>query len=175
MNEMNFSAKMIGGALVGLYATPIKMQLGSVINGIVLAESFVPSPKLDFPGLKEVMAKYQAKAPELKIDPLGYGFVPFGYAAGQTLAQAVEATKSLDHVKISRDYMHKATLTRSWAISASARMVNGPSRGSSSPSSAVSRAMAASSQFRDGSRQVILWPPEYKTGDIAYPYDTARK
>jgi branched-chain amino acid transport system substrate-binding protein len=105
MNEMNFSAKMIGGALVGLYATPIKMQLGSAVNGIVLSESFVPSPKLDFPGLKEVLARYQAKAPELKIDPLGHGYVPFGYAAGQVLAQAVEATKSLDHVKLA-DYMH---------------------------------------------------------------------
>jgi branched-chain amino acid transport system substrate-binding protein len=30
-------------------------------------------------------------------------------------------------------------------------------------------------QFRDGSRQVILWPPEYKTGDIIYPYDAAKK
>ena len=28
-----------------------------------------------FPGLKDALAKYQAKAPELKIDPLGHSFV----------------------------------------------------------------------------------------------------
>ena len=51
------------------------------------------------------MKRYQAKAPELKTDPIGYAFVPFGYAAGQILAQAVTETKSLDHDKLA-DYMH---------------------------------------------------------------------
>src|SRR6516165_10413020 len=97
---------MLGGAMVGLFATPIKMQLGPLMNGLVFMESFVPSPKLlGIPGLKELLAKYQAKAPELKIDPLGYGYIPFGYGAGQVLAQAVEGTKSLDHDKLA-DYIH---------------------------------------------------------------------
>ena len=30
-------------------------------------------------------------------------------------------------------------------------------------------------QFKDGAKQPILWPPEYKTGEIIYPYDAARK
>ena len=90
IHETKFTAKMIGGAMVGLFATPIKMQLGPLMNGIVISESFVASPKLDFPGLHDMLKKYQAKAPELKIDPLGHGFAPFGYAAGQVLAQAVE-------------------------------------------------------------------------------------
>ena len=30
-------------------------------------------------------------------------------------------------------------------------------------------------QFRDGAKQPILWPPEYKTGDMIYPYADARK
>ena len=29
-------------------------------------------------------------------------------------------------------------------------------------------------QFRDGRKQIILWPPEYKTGDIVYPYGKAK-
>src|SRR5215469_8164275 len=87
-NEIDLKAKMFGGAMVGLFATPIKMQLGPLMNGLVFMESFVPSPKLlGLPGLKELLAKYQAKAPELKIDPLGYGYIPFGYGAGQVLAQ----------------------------------------------------------------------------------------
>ena len=75
-NEIDLKAKMFGGAMVGLFATPIKMQLGPLMNGIVFMESFVPSPKLTSPGLKDLLAKYQAKAPELKIDPLGYGYYP---------------------------------------------------------------------------------------------------
>ena len=96
-NEIGLTPKMFGGAMIGLLATPIKMQLGPLVNGLIIMESFIPAPTLDFPGLKAMLAKYQAKAPELKIDPLGYGFTPFAYAAGQVLAQAVEATKSLDH------------------------------------------------------------------------------
>jgi branched-chain amino acid transport system substrate-binding protein len=30
-------------------------------------------------------------------------------------------------------------------------------------------------QFRDTTHQVILWPAEYKTGTIIYPYQNARK
>ena len=29
-------------------------------------------------------------------------------------------------------------------------------------------------QFRDGSRTPILWPPEYKNGNIIYPYVAAQ-
>jgi len=103
--ETNLNAMMLGGSMVGMLSSAIKMQLGPLLNGLVFMENFPPSPKLDFPGLKEVLAKYQAKAPSLGIDPLGYGFTPFAYAAGEVLAQAVEATKSLDHVKLA-DYIH---------------------------------------------------------------------
>jgi len=96
-NEMGLNTKM--------FATPIKVQLGPLMNGLVIMESFIPAPTLDFPGLKAMLEKYQAKAPSLGIDPLGYGFTPFAYAAGQVLAQAVEATKSLDHDKLA-DYVH---------------------------------------------------------------------
>ena len=66
-DEIDLKAKMFGGALVGLFATSIKMELGTLLNGIVFNENFVPSPKLlDLPGLKDVMAKYQARASELK-------------------------------------------------------------------------------------------------------------
>ena len=32
-----------------------------------------------------------------------------------------------------------------------------------------------SGQFRDWAKEVVLWPPEYKSGDIIYPYAAARK
>ncbi len=85
-NEIGLNPKMFGGAMIGMLITPIKVQLGPVTNGLVIAESFMSSPKLQFPGLDDLMKRYQAKAGELKTDPLGYAFVPFGYAAGQMLA-----------------------------------------------------------------------------------------
>jgi branched-chain amino acid transport system substrate-binding protein len=30
-------------------------------------------------------------------------------------------------------------------------------------------------QFKNGDHQPILWPPEYKTGEMIYPYADARK
>src|SRR5205085_960806 len=69
------------------------------------ADTFIPAPSFDFPGVKEVMAKYQARAPQEGVDPLGYNYVPLSYAAMQIVAQSVEATKSLDQGKLA-DYMH---------------------------------------------------------------------
>ena len=49
------------------------------------------------------------------------------------------------------------------------------SRGSSSPSSEACVSNGGMEQFRDGSREAILWPAEYKTGDMVYPYEAAKK
>src|SRR5438034_9239315 len=104
--EIGLTAKMFGGTMIGLLATPLKVNLGPLSNNIVIMESFVPT--FNFPGLQELLAKYRAKAAGQQIDPFGYGFAPFGYAAGQILSQAVTATKSLDHDKIAK-YIHATT------------------------------------------------------------------
>src|SRR5258707_1380508 len=104
-NEVGLNPKMFGGAMIGMLVTTLKVQLGPITNGIVITESFVPSPKLNFPGLDDLMKRYQAKAPELKTDAIGFAFVPFGYTNGQILDQAVTATKSLDHDMLAK-YIH---------------------------------------------------------------------
>jgi branched-chain amino acid transport system substrate-binding protein len=48
-NEIGLTPKMFGGALIGQLVTPIKVQLGPIANWLVIVESFVPSPKLQFP------------------------------------------------------------------------------------------------------------------------------
>ena len=171
--EVGLKPKMFGGTMIGLLITPIKMQLGPLLDGIVIMESFVPAPTFNFPGVADVLKRYQEKAAAEKIDPFGFGFVPFGYAAGQVLAQAVEETKSLDHAKLA-DYLHSHTLntvlgdieyteTGEWAKQRNVftQFQN----------------VAANNldQFRDGKVQPILWPPEYKTGDMIYPYADAKK
>ena len=172
-SEIGLTPKMFGGAMIGLLATPIKMQLGPLVNGLVIMESFIPAPTLDFPGLKAMLAKYQAKAPSLRIDPLGYGFTPFAYAAGQVLAQAVEGTKSLDHVKLA-DYIHSHTFkTVAGDISYGKDGEWSKSRQFFTQFQGVSGNDL--NQFRDTTHQVIVWPAEYKTGNLVYPYQDAKK
>lgn len=172
-NETGLTPKMFGGAMIGMLITPIRVQLGPIANGLVIVETFLPSPKLQFPGLDDVMKRYQAKAPELKTDPLGHAFVPIGYAAGQTLAQAVTETKSLDHSKLA-EYMHKATFKTVVGDVAFAK--DGEWTKARQFTTQVQNVAPNNlDQFRDGTRTPILWPPEYKSGDFIYPYADARK
>ena len=172
-NEIGLTPKMFGGAMIGMLITPIKMQLGPIVNGLVISETFLPSPKLQFAGLDSLMQRYQAKAGDLKTDPLGYAFVPIAYGAGQVLAKAVTETKSLDHDKLTA-YMKAATFDT----------VVGEVKFAADGEWAKARQFTTQfqnvqpndlNQFRDGAKQPILWPPEYKSGEIIYPYADARK
>jgi branched-chain amino acid transport system substrate-binding protein len=172
-NEVNLVPKMFGGAMIGMLVTPIKVQLGPLANGLVIGESFVRAPPFEFPGVADLFKRYQAKAAGQGVDPLGHGFVPFGYAAGQVLAKAVEETKSTDHDKLAA-YIHSNTF----------KTVVGDIAFGKDGEWAKSRQLFTQfqnvtpndlEQFRAGSKQVILWPAEYKTGNMIYPYAEARK
>lgn len=172
-NETGLTPKMFGGTMIGLLATPIKMTLGPLMNGLVIMESFVPTPAFNFPGLHEVLKKYSGKAAGQKIDPLGHGFVPFGYAAGQILAKAVEETKSLDHDKIA-SYIHANTF--STVVGEISYNKEGDWQQPRTVFTQFQNVVAGDlDQFRDTKRQVILWPAKYKTGNIIYPYAEAKK
>src|SRR5262249_8037208 len=60
--EIGLTPKMFGGTMIGLLITPIKTQLGPLLDGIVIMESFVPAPNFNFPGVTNVLKRYQAKA-----------------------------------------------------------------------------------------------------------------
>src|SRR5436309_4917257 len=106
MNEIGVgsSVKLFGGGMVGLQFTPVMESLGSMLNGIVNYNSYVPGVK--YPGIEEFLQRYAKRALEAKVDPLGFYLPPFNYAIGQMLEQAINATKSLDHRKLA-DYLHK--------------------------------------------------------------------
>jgi branched-chain amino acid transport system substrate-binding protein len=171
-NEIGLTPKMFGGTFIGLLVTPIKAQLGPLMNGIVNNEVFLPAPSLVFPGTREILAKYQAVAQTEKIDPMGWAFPPLGYAAGQVLAQAVEGTKSLDQIKL-------AAYMRSHSFST----VVGDIKFGKDGEWAKSRVFFTQfqhvtgnsmDQFKDTTHEVIVWPNEYKTGDMIYPYADAK-
>ena len=48
-HEIGLKPKMFGGTMIGLLITPIKTQLGPILDGLVIMQSFVPAPSLQFP------------------------------------------------------------------------------------------------------------------------------
>jgi branched-chain amino acid transport system substrate-binding protein len=99
--------------------------------------------------------------------------VPFGYAAGQVLAQAIEGTQSLDQNKLA-DYMHShkfTTVAGDVEFGADGEWTKGRTVFTQFQNVAPNDMQ----QFADGKNQPVLWPPEYKTGDIIYPYADAKK
>jgi len=164
------SVKIFGGGMVGLQFTPIMTNLGSSLNGIVNYNSFVPGIK--YPGIDDFLKRYAVKAAEAKVDPLGFYLPPFNYAIGQMYEQAINATKSLDHKRLA-DYLRKNEMQTivgpirygpdgEWA---NARVVQAQFRGVTDKNT---------DQFREVGKQIVLYPPQYKTGDVIAPFEKAR-
>ena len=70
-----WQARLFGGDMVGVQTTALKTQLGPLLNGVVVQQNWVPAPTLQFPGVMDFLARYQAKAPAEGVDPLGL-FLP---------------------------------------------------------------------------------------------------
>ena len=172
-NEIGLNPKMFGGAMIGALVTPIKVQLGPVMNGLIIGENFAGAMTSKFPAAADFLKRYSVKATAANIDPLGFAWGPFAYAAGQTLAQAVTETKSLDHDKLAA-YMHKAkfsTVAGDFSFAADGEWTQARQVWTQFQNVQPSNL----DQFRDGKVQPILWPNDYKTGNIIYPYGEARK
>jgi branched-chain amino acid transport system substrate-binding protein len=173
INEIGYKPRMIGGAMVGLQATVFKTQLGPLLNGIVNYETWVPAPTLQFPGSMELLKKYQARAAGEGVDPLGYYMPVWAYAYLQVLGDAIEATKSTKDDVVA-DYIRKTTF----------KTVVGDVKFGAKGEWAEDRMLLVQFQnvksnsideFRDLSTEVILYPPQFKSGNLIYPYADAKK
>jgi branched-chain amino acid transport system substrate-binding protein len=172
MNEVGFKPKMWGGAMVGLQATVFKTQLGPMLNGLVNFETWLPQKSMAFPGSLELLKKYQERAGAEGVDPLGYYMPVWAYSYLQVLGQAITETKSIDDGKLA-DYIRGATF----------KTVVGDVKFGKQGEWAVERTLAAQFQnvkgktiddFRDLSTLVIIYPPQYKSGEVIYPYEKAK-
>jgi branched-chain amino acid transport system substrate-binding protein len=172
-NEIDLKAKMFGGTFIGLLSTPLKMKLGPLANGIVNSEAFPDSPSYRFNGTDEVLRKYRARAAAAGADLLGTAYVPLSYAAGQVLAQAVTATKTLDQDKLA-----------AYIRTASFDTAGGPIKFGKDGEWVESRMTFTQfqhvtgndlGQFTDPKKSVLLWPFENKSGEMLYPYTSAKK
>jgi branched-chain amino acid transport system substrate-binding protein len=172
VNEIGVGSQvqMFGGGMVGLQFTPIMTSLGSLLNGITNYNSYVPGMK--YPGIDEFFQRYTKRAQEAKVDPLGFYLPPFNYAIGQMLEQAVNATKSFDHKALA-----------GWLRKSEVKTIVGPIRWDKNGEWANPRVVQAQfrgvadknmEQFRSPSKQVVIYPDEYKTGEAITPFEKAR-
>jgi branched-chain amino acid transport system substrate-binding protein len=172
INEIGFKPKIIGGAMVGLQATALKTQLGPGLNGFVNYDFWLPVPKMMFPGVEELIKKYQARAPAEGVDLLGYYMAPWGYAQLQVLAQAIEATKSLEDKKLA-DFIRANNF----------KTVLGDVRFGKGGEWAESRVLQIQfhdvkgndvEQFRTMGTQTLLTPELYNSGKAIFPFEKAK-
>jgi branched-chain amino acid transport system substrate-binding protein len=172
-NEIGLKPKMFGGGMIGLAFTPIKAQLGPLLNGIVAYDVYVPEPTMKFPGIDDFLKRYQEKAAAQGVDPLGYYLPPYAYSEMQILAEAITKVGSLDQAKLA-DYMHKTAF----------KTIVGEVKFAPNGEWEKERVLFVQyqgvegndvNQFRQVGKQVILYPPEFKSGTFKYPFSDFRK
>lgn len=167
-NEIGLKAMLFGGGAVGPQFAAIKTQLGSFLNNVLGYELYVPSTTLKFPGITDFINRYQEKAAGQGVDPLGFYVPPYVYAAMQTLGQAVEKTKSLDQKALART-LHDNTFP---TIVGNIRFAENGEWERPRVLMVQYRGIEGNGldQFRTPERYVVLYPPEYKSGEVAVPY-----
>jgi branched-chain amino acid transport system substrate-binding protein len=166
--ELGLKTQLFGGAMVGMQYATFMQQLAEKLDRVVNYHLYVPSPTMKFPGIEEFLKTYQARAPQVGTDPLGFYQPPFAYAAMQVLEQAVKATGSLDDGKLA-DYIHKSAFNT----------IVGEIRFDEKGEWAKPRLLMIQfqniegntlDQYRTSGKEVILYPPEYKDGELQQPF-----
>ncbi len=166
--EAGLKTRLFGGDMVGLQSTPIKAALGPVLNGITDYDFWLPVKGYATPAAMAFLKTYQAKAKAEGVDPLGYYLPPFAYSDMQVLADAVTATHSLDDAKL-------AAYLRSHSFDT----VVGTIKFGANGEWVAPRVLEAQfqgvkghdpAQFTDPKTEVVLYPPNLKSGTLQTPY-----
>jgi branched-chain amino acid transport system substrate-binding protein len=172
LHEIKYRPQLFGGAMIGLAFSSTKTQFGPLLNGIVTNDNYVPEATMKFPGVDEFLKRYQDRAPAAGVDPLGFFLAPFAYAAMQILAQSVQAIGGTDQARLA-EYMHRTPFStivgdlkfgplgeweRSRILTVQYQNIQGNDI----------------DQFRQAGKQVIMYPPDLKSGDLIYPFSKAR-
>jgi branched-chain amino acid transport system substrate-binding protein len=159
--------------MIGPQNGSIKAQLGPLLNGLVNYEYWLPVPKMMYPGVAEMIAKYQSLAQSSGADPLGYYVAPQAYAQMQIVEQAVAGTDSLDDAKL-------AQFTRDGSFKTVVGDVKFGKGGGWSEARVLQVQYqnikgADLSEFKDARTQAVVWPSSLASGVIVYPYAEAKQ
>ena len=171
--EVGLKPKMFGAGMVGTQFASLLTKLGPKLNGIVNFDFWVPEPTLKFPGIEDFLKRYQAQAVKEGVDPLGHYLPPWAYAYVQVLGQAIEGSKSLDQQKVA-EYIRKTEFDT----------IIGKARFGANGEWLHSRVLQVQyqgiettdvEQFKHPGKRVVLYPEQYKSGTLIYPYAKALK
>jgi branched-chain amino acid transport system substrate-binding protein len=175
VNEIGIgdNVKLFGGGMVGLQFGAVMENMGSLLNGIVNFNTWLPEPSMYYDGTKDFFEKYTKQAIAAKVDPLGYYLAPYGYASGQLVEQAIKAVGSLDQKALAK-YLHENTH----------KTIVGPITFAADGEWKETATLQAQfrgvtdkniEQFRTSGKQVILFPEKLKSGELVTPFEAARK
>jgi len=169
IHDSDYRPKMVGGAMIGPQSASVKTELGAYLNGFVNYEYWMPVPKMNFPGVAEVLQRYQARAASEKVDELGFYVAPLAYAQLEVLAQAVKATGTLDNALIS-DYCRKNEFE---TVMGTIKFAEGGEWEEARVVQVQFQQVENGdlSNFRDSKVQVVVSPESYASGKLIYPYD----
>ena len=168
IRESGISPKVIGGAMIGPQSTSVQEQLGPLLNGLVNYEYWLPTAKMTFPGVEQLISRYQERATGPPADALGYYVAPMAYAQLQVVEQAVRETGGLVDADLS-EYSHAARF----------QTVVGDVRFAESGEWAQPRVLTVQfqnissndiSEFRNPDAQAVVYPAEYASGAMTFPY-----
>jgi branched-chain amino acid transport system substrate-binding protein len=171
-NELGLKPKMFGGAMVGLQATVFKDKLKSKLNGIVNYETWVPSDKMMAPAAA-FFKTYQERAKAEGVDPLGYYLGGWGYAYFQVLGDAITGAKSINDDKLA-EYLRAHEFKTIMADVKFGKNGEWTKSGMMQVQYHGLTDAANLETWRGMGYQTVLTPPEFKTGDVIYPYEKAK-
>jgi branched-chain amino acid transport system substrate-binding protein len=172
IHEVGLQPKIVGGGMVGLMFTTVMANMGPMLNGIVNYDFWAPESTMMFPGIQDFFKAYQPRAQKEGVDPLGYYLPPYAYAALQVLGQAVEATKGLDQQKLAA-YIRATEFT---TIVGKVKFGKNGEWAQGRTLMVQYQKIAGNSvdQFRGPGKKVVLFPDEFKSGTLIYPYAAAK-
>jgi branched-chain amino acid transport system substrate-binding protein len=170
--QVNLQAKMFGGAMIGLQFGAIKTQLGPLLNGVIGYDIYVPAAAIKLPGVAPFLERYTTRAQKEGVDPLGHLLAPYAYAEMQMIEQSLKAVGSIDQKKLA-EYAHKTEFN-----TIVGKIKFGPLGEWDKPRILFDQYQNVVGndieQFRKPGRQIVLHPPEFKSGDLIYPFAKAQ-
>ena len=170
-NELNFTPKMLGGAMVGLQSTVFKDKLKSKLNGVVNYETWVPSPKLMAPAadvLQDLSGARQGRghrSARLLSRRLGLCLFPVARRSDRR-------RQELNDDKLA-DYMHSHEFKTIMGDVKFGQFGEWTKQASLQVQYHGITDAANLETWRGMSYQTVLTPEDQKTGDLIYPYAKA--
>jgi branched-chain amino acid transport system substrate-binding protein len=171
--ESELDPLVVGGAMIGPQSSAVQTELGSLLNGIVNYEYWLPTATMQFPGVRDLISTYQERARDTTADSLGYYVAPFAYAQLQVLEQAIVATGGIDDAQLA-EFTRSATFPTvvgdvtfgrlgEWA---EPRVLTVQFRDIGSTDIA---------EFAKPEARVVVAPDGYSSGELAVPYRASAK